>query len=137
MDTSLHLLPPLGETINLQGDPLRGAGWYGHTNGLHTVAIRVTNFQGRIIVQASIVTDPTDDDWFSVLPDAVPYLQYPQRGYVPVLNHPGETSTIGFNITTNAVWLRASVDRDYLIPSLATPQQIMAYGTVDYVLVNY
>lgn len=137
MDTSLHLLPPMGEVISLAGDQVRGAGWYGHTTGLHTVAIRVSNFQGRISVQATITTDPGDADWYSVLPDAAAYIQYPHMDYVIPGNQAGETSLISFNFTTNAVWLRASVDRSYLIPSFDTPCQISNYGTVNYILVNY
>ena len=137
MDTSLNMLPPLGETINLIGEPIRGAGWHGHTNGLHTVAIRVANFRGRIKVQASIALDPGEDEWYSVLPDKIDYWQYPHLNYVLPPNAQGETSTLNFNFTTNAVWLRASIERDYLIPPTYTPMQIMAFGTVHYVLVNY
>ena len=137
MDTSLNLLPPLGEVINLVGDQVRGAGWYGHTTGLHTVAIRVSNFQGRIVVQATIATEPGDADWYSVLPDSAPYIQYPHNGYIIPCGQSGETSLIGFNFTSNAVWLRASVERSYLIPNLDTPCQISNYGTVNYILVNY
>lgn len=134
---TLNLLAPMGEVISVTGDPMRGAGWYGHTTGLHTVAIRVLNFQGRVSVQASIATVPTDSDWFSVLPDAVAYIQYPQSGYVIQSPSQGETSTFGFNFSTNAVWVRAIVDRAYLIPSTSTPMQIMPYGTVDYVTLSY
>ena len=131
------MLAPLDETISMVGDKIRGAGWYGRTNGLHTVAIRVANFQGRLAVEASIATDPGEDDWYSVLPSAVAYIQYPRAGYVVPPNAGGETSVFGFNFSTNAVWLRASVDRSYLIPSISTPLQIMPFGTISYVLVNY
>jgi hypothetical protein len=137
MDISLNMLRPLEEEINLIGDPVRGAGWYGHTTGLHTVAISVQNFQGRILVQASIATDPGEADWFSVLPDGVAYLQYPRTGYVIQPNYNGETSLRIFNFVTNAVWLQASVQRSYLIPSIDTPLQIMMYGRLNYVMVNY
>ena len=141
MDISLHMLPPLGETINLSGAPVRGAAWYGHTNGLHSVAIRVSNFQGRIKVQASIAITPSDDDWYSVLPNNAEFWQYPHRDYVVPPNARGETSTLGFNFTTAAVWVRAAVERDYLIFDNNAPMQValrlLEMGTVHYVLVNY
>jgi hypothetical protein len=128
----------MGEVISLIGDKVRGAGWYGHTTGLHSVAIRVLNFHGRIKVQASIATIPMEDDWYSVLPKGIADLEYPQSNYVLSLNgSSGETSTLGFNFANNAVWLRAIVERDYLIPASNTPLQIMPYGTVRYILVNY
>jgi len=134
---TLELITPMGEVANVIGEPMRGAGWYGHTTGLHTVAIRVLNFRGRVSVQATIANDPTVSDWFSVLPDAIPYIEYPQRGYVVQMPSSGETSIFGFNFMTNAMWVRALVTRDYLIPPLATPIQIMPYGVVDYVKLSY
>jgi hypothetical protein len=141
MDVSLHMLPPLGETINLSGEPVRGAGWYGQTSGLHSVMIRVSNFQGRIKVEASVAIEPTADDWYSVLPDQAEYWEYPHPDYVIPPNNRGETSTLGFNFTNNAVWLRASVWRDYLVPgnvaSMEATLRLLQMGTVHYVLVNY
>lgn len=143
MIKSLNLLPTMLEQINVSGDPVRGAGFYGHTKGLHTVAINVQNFNGRVLVQASIATNPTETDWFSVLPDGQPYIQYPRAGHLLpsdpnfYSNVTGENSTMGFNFLCNAVWVRAMVDRSYLIPSLDQPRQVMAYGVVNYVLLNY
>jgi hypothetical protein len=138
MDTSLHLIPPLGEVISLIGDKVRGAGWYGHTTGLHSVAIRVLNFQGRIKIQATIATTPAEADWYSVLPNDVAYLQYPQPDYVFLPGgFGGETSTSGFNFASNAVWVRAIVERDYLMPAFNTSLGLMPFGTVQYILVNY
>lgn len=137
MNTSLNLLPPTDETITLVGEKIRGSGWYGHTNGLHTVAIRVLDFRGRVSVEATVIIEPTEVDWYSVMPDKVAFIQYPRPDYILPPNRMGETSTIGFNFATNAVWLRARMDRSYLIPSTATPQDIMPYGAVSYVMVNY
>jgi hypothetical protein len=137
MSTTLNLLAPLGETVTVVGDKVQGAGWRGHTTGLHTVAIRVANFRGWVILQASIVVDPVETDWYSVLPDAAPYLAYPRPNYVIPINNSGETSTIAFNFSSNAVWLRASVDRSYLLSPWATPLDMMPYGTVSYIMVTY
>ena len=128
----------MGEVRNLTGDMVRGAGWYGHTTGLHSVAIRGLNFQGRIKVQATIATTPAIDDWFSVLPNGVAYLEYPQLDYIIPLDRGGETSTMGFNFASNAVWLRAIVERDYLLPPMfASPLDMKPFGTVQYIMVNY
>lgn len=137
MFTSLNLLKPLGEVISLVGEPMRAAGWYGHTNGLHTVSMSVQNFTGRISVQAAITTTPVDSDWFSVLPNAAPYIQYPQTGYVIQSPATGETSNFGFSFTSNIVWIRASMDRSYFLPSIATPIYIGMFGLIDYVLVKF
>lgn len=143
MITSLYLLPPvegtvnMAETLSLTSDVVRGIGWYGRT-GLHTVAIRVLNFRGRIMVEGASVVEPDDDDWVSVLPAAAAYLEYPQRSYIVPPNNMGETSLTTFNFTANPIWLRASFDRSYLIsPYTTTPLDIMPYGTISYVMLNY
>lgn len=138
MFESVNLISPMDEVIDVVGDPIKGAGWYGHTTGIHTVAIKVANFRGRISVQASIVTAPSSDsDWFSVLPGAVAYLQYPQNGYVIVPPTLNETSTIGFNFTANVVWVRALVTRSYFIPPQSNGMYISTFGQIDYILLNY
>ena len=86
MNVSMNLMPPLATygVISVTTDPVRGAGWYGPTTGLHTVVIQVQNFQGRLTIEAAIATDPGDDDWFNVMPEAAPYWQYPTFDYLLV-----------------------------------------------------
>lgn len=137
MYISLNMLEPMDEVISVTGTPVRGAGWYGPTYGLHTVVIQVQNFQGRISIQAALTADPIDSDWFSVLPGNVAYIQYPQRNYIVGTPETGESSNYGFSFFSNVVWLRAIVDRSYLIPTFAYPACIGAYGLVNYILLNY
>jgi len=137
MFSSLQLLPPLPEIITYAGDPVRGAGWYGRQGALHTIAIRALNFRGRLTIQACETLIPIETDWRTVLPAAVPYFQYPLPGYIVPPNNMGETSNISFSFLGNVVWLRASVDRRYLILPFDTPLQIMPYGAIDSVMVNY
>jgi hypothetical protein len=49
--------------------------------------------------------------------------------------NPGETSTTGFNYLGNVLWLRAVVDRDYLL-AFPMPNQIGGLGLLD-ILVNF
>lgn len=127
----------MAEMLSLTGNPVRGAGWYGRPAALHTVVIRVVNLRGRVAVQGASVAVPQDSDWLSLLPDAVPYIQYPRPDYVIPPNNAGETSITSCNYTGNIVWLRASFDRTYLISPFTAPRDIMLYGTVEYVMVNY
>ena len=126
----------MGEVVSVIGTPVRGAGWYGPTGGLHSVSIRVLNFQGRISLQASVVPIPTDADWFSVLPDAAAYWQYPRPGFVAQGPCSGETSNVGFNFGVNAIWVRATVDRSYFATG-ETPPMLQYVGVVDSILLNY
>lgn len=45
----------------------QGAGYYGTTNGLHSLIITNTpTFVGTATVQATLATDPIESDWFDV-----------------------------------------------------------------------
>lgn len=137
MFTSLNLLKPMGEEVRITGEPVRGAGWYGSTNGLHSFSMRVENFRGRVGVQGTLATNPTESDWFSVLPDGIPYVQFPQPKYIVVSPQMGQTSTYGFNFTGNLVWVRATMDRTYILPPNASPMYVSLFGLVEHVLMHY
>jgi hypothetical protein len=145
--TSYILLSAMPSVVDYTGIPVKAAGWYGHTKGLHTISICVHSFQGRISIQGSQALNPTDNDWFSVpypSPYTLPYIQYPRP--VPQLNpntRNGETSTFGFNFNVNCLWLRATVTRDYLFPvnipfyASTDCNNIAWLGAVDTIIVNY
>jgi len=138
MRASINLIEPIGELSLFTGTPMRAAGWYGPTMGLHSVAIKVSNFTGQISVQASLALSPTTNDWFSVLPENVSYWQYPRSSVnTKCYGGTGETSTTGFNFICNAIWVRAIVDRTYLSYPIANTQQVFCLGTVDSILLNY
>lgn len=86
------------------------------------------DFTGRIIVEATLVTDPAEADWFPVqltsanagadidggTADSVSnYAQYPLDPSNPSDAH-GDTGTFGWTLRGNFVWIRARVDRSYL-----------------------
>ena len=77
-------------------DKYKGDGYYGYTDGLHTVSYKLTGFVGVITVQASIAASPTDVDWFN-LDNTV------GDGTTPL------TSTGFLNFSGNFVWIRISI----------------------------
>ena len=93
-------------SLDQTGRAVRGDGYYRLGDGFHTVAYYLRGFRGRIVLEATLSDDPTEDDWFD-------------------LELSGEsefsTATTGiqaFNITGNYVYLRAKVERSYLgLPS--------------------
>jgi hypothetical protein len=93
------------DVMSYTGDKFRGDGYYGYNDGLHTLSVQVSNFIGRIYVQASIVENPTSTDWFDIdLTLTQPYLEYTAQ----------TSETKGVTITGNFVWLRGVVDRSYM-----------------------
>ncbi len=82
------------ELETITGEKVKGAGFYGLGNGLHTVQIHVTDFTGSVIIQATLATDPQEEDWFNV--------------YEYGASNTDENFTNNF--TGNFVWIRAVVN---------------------------
>ena len=88
-------------TMVYYSEPVKGDGYYGSSDGLHTVMYTMTtNFIGTVTMQASLATQPADSDWFPVEGvtssyDAMSNLQFTQVDY--------------YNFTGNFVWVRGVV----------------------------
>jgi hypothetical protein len=135
--TSILMLPNTQGQLNYTGDAMRADGWYGFTDGLHTLAIYIVNFTGRLWIEASLADNPTDEDWFPVQVRNQDYMQFPQDPLRPTGQRgSGDSATIGLNIVGNYTWLRARVDRSYFNPQPTQQQDIFALGYVDHILLN-
>jgi len=86
-----------GDSSNqtITGIAYKGDGYYSRTDGFHTVQYNLTGFTGSVIIQATLATNPSASDWFSL----------------SVTQHTGTGSTGSFlyNFTGNYVWVRAQV----------------------------
>jgi len=80
---------------------VKGDGYYGASDGLHTVMYTATpDFVGTITMQASLATNPIESDWFTVDNAASSYTVMDTRN----------TATVDcYNFTGNFVWLRGHV----------------------------
>lgn len=104
--TTLQLLPTTtygtpsgnydGSSQDFSGDRQQAANYYGGFGGLQTIAFYLSQFQGRIQIQATLDSDPvTDLAWFQI------------SNY----NSGSSAVTTNFsrNITGNFTWIRAKV----------------------------
>ena len=80
------------------GSKFKGDGYYGRSDGFHTVQYNITGFIGTIAIQATLAIDPVDADWFTVYTQAY-----------PVVNDEGTTTSVITNFTGNYVWIRSVV----------------------------
>jgi hypothetical protein len=55
-----------GSTAVVEGEKFKGDGYYGRSDGLHTVAYHLTGFMGIIKIQGTLAASPTSDDWFDI-----------------------------------------------------------------------
>lgn len=97
------LMPLTGVDLDKTGEAVPGDSYYGYTDGIHTVAVYGRNFTGRIRIQGTLATQPTEDDWFDILLGGIPYKDYTNF-----------TGVEGFTFTANLVFLRAVMDRSSL-----------------------
>ena len=88
--------------ITYISERVKGDGYYGSSDGMHTVAYTAApTFIGTITMQASLATAPDSNDWFDVVNTTVNYTEFDDRN----------TSTVDcYNFTGNFVWVRGQVE---------------------------
>lgn len=85
--------PGDASTVVVTGSAFKGDGYYGRSDGIHTVQYDLNSFIGTIKMQGTLATTPTDSDYFDIISTT-------------------ETSTTGasiYNFTGNYVWVRTVV----------------------------
>jgi len=93
-----QVYPPYdGVSANWSSNAFKGNGYYGYTDGLHTVSYSVSGFVGVLKFQASLATNPTESDWFDVSNTSIGDGSNPVNGLY------------SFNFFGNFVWCRAHI----------------------------
>lgn len=132
---SVTLLDSTTTEINVIGPKQKGAGYSSTIGCNHTVSMSVVNFTGRIYIEGSLSSDPTEQDWFPIrLLNEPDYVEFPRNIQAPTGASNGDTSVLAFSFSGNYIWIRARVDRNYLVPF---PQDAEYVGAVRYILLNY
>jgi hypothetical protein len=98
LEQTAHAGDSTVETVT--GEKFKGDGFYGRSDGVHTVQYAINNFAGTVFIQATLATNPSDEDWFNV---------YEQSYPVPDTDTSTTTNKIQ-NFTGNYVWVRAKVE---------------------------
>ncbi len=127
---SVQLMGSSAGQTNVTGDAKKSDGFFGFTDGKMTIGWYLTAFIGRIVLEASLATEPTSADWFPVVFDGQ------SNAFVEYLSTAPQTGLTVFTITGNFVWVRAVVDRSNISP-LPPIDLINTLGFVDKVLMNF
>lgn len=90
--------PGDSSTETVIGEQFKGDGYYSRSDGFHTVQYNIAGddnnaFSGTIEIQATLATNPTDADWFTIDGTVKTYSQ--------------EYGSTLKNFTGNYVWVRA------------------------------
>ena len=104
---SANAHPGDSTSVTVNGSNFKGDGYYGRSDGLHTVQYDYVGFTGTMKIEATLATAPVDSDWFQV--DSV------------TLSN--QTGTSISNFTGNYIWLKATV--------------IYTDGTVNSIVMNH
>lgn len=132
---SVTLLDTTTGKVNAVGAKFPGAGYSSTIGCLHTVSMSLSNFIGRIYIEGSLASDPSDDDWFEI--ELIPhkyYLEFPQDRNKPTGANGGDSGTVAYSFSGNYIWIRARINRDYLKPYPTNDQFV---GQVEKILLNY
>ena len=95
---------------------IKGDGYFGGSDGLHTVFWSVANFIGTLEVQATLASEPVEADWVTVkLTESGNNYTIDTTGLVTAsgvetTRYPTITTTSkSYNFTGNFVWLRGRI----------------------------
>jgi len=111
---SINMMSTTGTTMNLYSTTVKGDNYYGYSDGLHTVQVIYDQFVGRIHIQASLSLEPTDSDWFDILPTTTAGTEFNSEGYVQFnSNEPGNLSE-AYTFTGNFTYIRVYMDREHV-----------------------
>lgn len=98
------------DRITETGSPFRGDGYYGRSDGFHTVQYALTGVVGTLQIQATLSLEPEERDWFTVIEKNFGMEDEEQLTEVE-------------NFVGNYVWVRARITG-------------WTDGTVEYVMMN-
>jgi hypothetical protein len=96
-------------TLIVNSDLHKGDGYFGSSDGLHTVMYVMSNdFVGTVTMQASLATSPTDSDWFNVGGTTSTYTNLTNNNTGSITANMVDT----YNFVGNFVWVRGVVAID-------------------------
>lgn len=110
--TTLILLPETsyvnpgnGAPYTVTGNTQPAAAYYLGNRDLQTVNIKCTNLTGNVVIQASLATNPTNNDWFKVYELVADANATPNSA--PQL---ASNASVYTNIEGNFVYMRAKLE---------------------------
>ena len=95
------------------GEKFKGDGYYGRSDGLHTLQIDLNGFLGNIELQGTLAINPTADDYFPIALGSGKTIDTTGKLVMSTSTKleytANETSSKSYNFTGNFVWVRADI----------------------------
>jgi len=101
---------------SLFGEKFKGDGYYGRSDGIHTVQWSLSNFVGTIRIQGSLSVDPQEADWFNISLGSSGEFTIDTTGKISILSlnsliySEPTTESFTYNFIGNYVWVRARIE---------------------------
>ena len=101
-------------TQTITGEKFKGDGYYGRSDGFHTVQVDLTGFIGKVAMQGTLATNPVEADWFTLVLDSGKQSVdttglVATQSITSVEYTSATTNNKNYNFTGNYVWIRAYV----------------------------
>ncbi len=111
---SINILGSTGVEMNKYGTSVKGDSYYGYSDGYHTVQVLYDQFVGRLRIQATLSLEPSDSDWFDLVPSTTAGTEFNSAGYVQFnSNNPADKSE-AYTFQGNFTYIRAYMDREHV-----------------------
>jgi len=99
---------------SLTGDKFKGDGYYGRSDGLHTIQVDLNGFLGKIEIQGTLAINPVETDWFTLElgtgSQSVDTTGLITEQNITYVEYTTSTSSVkAYNFTSNCVWIRAKI----------------------------
>jgi len=103
-----------GTEMNKYSDEVKGDSYYGYTDGIHTIQVIYSQFVGRLRIQASLSLEPTESEWFDLVPSTTAGRRFNDLGYVQFnADNPADGSE-AYTFQGNIAWVRVYMDREHV-----------------------
>ena len=128
---SINMLCATGSKIDVVGSKIKADGYYGLSDGVHTIQAQFTNFIGGFGIQGTLSLDPQPEDWAWISLNGL--AAYDDPGYLnlPIADE-SLTGTFLYSVTGNFTYIRAVLTRTHLGVGEAT----FDHGEITKVLVS-
>lgn len=97
------------------GDRVKGDGYYNGSGGFHTIQLQTTEFIGKFEIQATLASEPTPADWFTVELGSQNSQSVDTSGLLNSVNITSvqflsATTTVkNYNFIGNFIWVRPKI----------------------------
>lgn len=112
---SINVLGSTGTNMSETSNVVKGDSFYGYSDGWHTFQVVYNQFVGRLHVEASLATTPTDSDWFSLKPEVTNGTEWANGlSYIQFNSNDPADGSEAYTFRGNFTYLRVRMDRAHV-----------------------